>query len=366
MTKKRFLLIFFVITLLVTIALLLWRCIGFENTKKQPASPREVAQHGSIDNAYSIHTPYGMKKRSDSSDDMQQEFSSAAFQEKMREMITVVNHPVVFYGKVVDQHGDGIEGVYVHLDTTRDAFLDSGYVESGIYEFFVKTDAGGLFSVQGFNAANISVKALEKTGYMSLKSEMIEASYFTGPVGLNIPIDKPQVFHMWKIEGEPISLVKRNFFKQLYNDGTPQSFRLGSNTQDFGTLNVALSTDKASYSADGQRWNWSFTLEMTEGGIILTDDSLPCNAPESGYKSKVFLLIDANEPNWKKEMQLTAYVVGGNPACYSRVIIEVNSTIRSNVNRSDRNKILNLEIHSFTNPTGTRILPPEEGFSLQK
>lgn len=323
-----------------------------------PAADISITKNDKNNEGYSIHTPYEMlRKQSKLGDDFERIIKNSEKQRSLRANIKTMNNPVDFYGRVLDQYGNAIPSVSISCQTMRTALLDSGAVDAGTYVFTVKTDAEGLFSIKGFSAINFSVKNLEREGYIPAEEELTKSTYSTEPGKVISSASAPKIFHMWKLDGEREPVLRDMHHCRPFNDGTAEEIKINQGNESLGSILITVKVDTDSYSPDRRRWNWSFTAEVPDGGILLTDAPMPYLAPESGYASKIYLQMNTGDPNWNGDSELTAYVASGNPLRYSRMVFKINTDIGRAVDFKARNRV-HVDLLSESNPSGSRLLIP--------
>ncbi len=128
-------------------------------------------------------------------------------------------------------------------------------------------------------------------------------------------------------------------------DGTPVNIDLL--TQNIGnTGQVKISELKPEYQSWKLATNWSFRMEIAEGGFLEQNDDFPFEAPTSGYQSVVNFQFQKDGTNWTEGINKKFYIKFGSPARYGR--FQVQTTI------SNGGALITYAI----NPDGSRNLEP--------
>jgi len=84
------------------------------------------------------------------------------------------NRKVNFYGKLVDQHGNPVEGVRLDLEilSYQNSFID--YLKTGreqiVKKFSMTTDANGMFSVEKKEGTTFKIEKMTKDGYDAMSN----------------------------------------------------------------------------------------------------------------------------------------------------------------------------------------------------
>ena len=94
--------------------------------------------------------------------------------------------------------------------------------------------------------------------------------------------------------------------------------------------------------------NWSFTLSITNGGLIENQDEFQFEAPNSGYQPTVEYDFIKGETNWTRQAVKQFYVTFGQPPKYG--------WLRIKSNLAQQTVFLTYAI----NPTGSQNLEPAQ------
>ncbi len=214
-------------------------------------------------------------------------------------LLTNWQAPIEFYGKVVDQNSNAVAGATVsfHWMEVPD--------ETGSRSTTSESDAEGLFSLQGARGPSLSV-SVSKEGYYPRRGAaqygpLAAASFAPAP-------ENPVIFQLRK-KGTPETLIAVNRSYRIPRDGTPVSIDLvtGVNTTgEIGTLVLRCWTnDQGEHS--GEKYDWRCRLSIPGGGLLLTDEEFPFLAPEPGYAASTEILMAADRPDWKDDVDLKLF-----------------------------------------------------------
>jgi hypothetical protein len=268
---------------------------------------------------------------------------------EVREVMNQANQPVSFWGLVVDQDNQPLQGVRVKLSLKHTREILPGATQD-VFEYFdTVTDPRGLFSLTGKKGALLSLEKLEKDGYEA--SNLSGRPFWYAPAleaMRHLPdAQKPEVFRMWKLAGAE-KLLSKNIGTRIPYDGTPVYFDLlkAQETARGGDIKVTLSRTPLNIKRGRERYDWTATIEAVEGGVIASTDEFMYLAPESGYESKLVLFVSANDPAWSPQKSVSFYLKSKGK--YARVRAEFATD-------SEKTKT-GFMLGAYINPSGSRNL----------
>jgi hypothetical protein len=256
------------------------------------------------------------------------------------------------YGKVVDQDGQPIVGAKVR------GSLEFEMADSEEHD--TKTDTQGQFHFLGLHGQSLGIFP-EKDGY-EFNQEIWFAANASRPANYLPDPKNPLLFHMWKLHGgEPMSHATIESFVTW--DGNFKQFDLYESLIDragephpHGTDSNPLGTDgelmvKATrgieFTNNGIReFNWTATLEITNGGLIAFNEPYPYIAPSEGYQTSVTLAGPTNFVDWGNGLRQGFYFKSSAGQAYGRMVIRM---------RAGRNHA-SFDADIYLNPTNSRNL----------
>ena len=213
------------------------------------------------------------------------------------------NDKVAFYGKVVDQHDQPVQGVKVsiRLSGWNRGFLRGGRGLQNRMEFIRHTDAKGRFGIENQDGTSLGIgrDSFHKEGYINpIHLPKGGGSFFYGGYYLedekhHPDPDQPVVYRMWKRSADPPRrLIKRKSGYHCKMNGkwhgrdliTWERLSLKDPRAD-----LILSARIEEQGEDPDVYDWELTLEMLEGGIQATDDAHLFLAPKDGYEKKIVI-----------------------------------------------------------------------------
>jgi hypothetical protein len=249
-------------------------------------------------------------------------------------------HLIEFYGLTVDESNQPVAGVNAHLILTESPATPNGIVETN-----TQSDAQGFFSFSGAVGKLLQVW-LDKNGYYVSKSNRIDFDY----MGYQPNPNQPEVFHLRK-KGAGADLITARY--GVYwdlgvsapLDGTPVWVDF-FNRKVGETGQLEISQTKPPYSAWKTATQWTYKMEIPDGGLVEENDEFPFEAPEGGYQSIVGFDFQQGQ-NWATNLKKDYYIKFGNPPRYGRIHVE--TSIMSGTS-----------LQYAINPDGSRYLEPKD------
>jgi len=248
--------------------------------------------------------------------------------------------PIEFYGKVVDEDNQPVQGVSVSFGVTD---LSS----NGHSTFQTGSDDNGVFSLRGVAGKHLSVN-LEKRGYYV--SNKNQRSFFYAGQNMNfVPNAKqPIVFYLRK-HGRVDRLLTMDFpgfarIAQLPRNGAPVIFDLINGTTNIakgGHIKFEFKGDPV--SRETKRFNWQLRI-TAPGGLQETQVEFPFVAPKDGYVPEIEIHYPENlEDAWQTTIE-RKYFVRLSDGRYGRIAIRLLA----------RNGVFTMQ--SYLNPSGSSNL----------
>ncbi len=264
--------------------------------------------------------------------------------ERLEESLNKWKTPISFYGKVVDENEQPVEGVEAHFSWTD-------LSPNGTSQAVALSDAQGLFLLDGVKGYFLSVD-VEKEGYYTSKAKNQTGFQYAdkGDRFYHVPdSSNPVIFHLRKKgEAEPMVFFERKI-----------DVRKGE------TVSVVLSSDKASPEAvgldvtllenhGGQNKSWAMTLVLPNGGIVPATEEFPVMAPEAGFEPSLQLDLNSKlPPQWIGVYKGGRFYVK-TPGGYG--LVELKMVPGSGYMR----------VRSYYNPSGSRNLEFDESKQINK
>jgi hypothetical protein len=249
-----------------------------------------------------------------------------------------------FYGVVVDQSGSPVSNVLV----TAKVGTYEGFSSGGGEDYTTKTDRNGRFSFTGIRGAGVGF-LLELKGYeynQRLPSSTRPSDYVPDP-------SKPVIFRMWKLQG-PVPMLDTRMTVGIPCDGTPVSFDLATGRKG-GDLVVSLVRNPLHIDRKN-RFDWTLTIAIRNGGLIAVTDPYPNEAPANGYAPSISVTEKATDEAWNREFSNSYYFQGNNGGSYGLIDIDVYTDFEPPPTA--------LGVEIFMNPSGSRNLESDPNHRL--
>jgi hypothetical protein len=215
------------------------------------------------------------------------------------------------YGKVVDQDGQPVVGAKVR------GFLEFEAKDNDD-EHDAKTDEQGRFQFLGLHAQGLAMVP-EKEGYEfnSRISPNVNrpSNYLPDP-------NNPLVITMYKLQGgEPMKHSTVHAY--IPCDGSITRFDLLTGKQDVnGDFSISLSRSPTNIIPN-KPFNWSVTLEVTNGGLQGITNIYPYEAPMDGYQSSISFDFPTNAPKWSSLFTPSLYFKSKDGKVFGRMTIKI-------------------------------------------
>jgi hypothetical protein len=188
--------------------------------------------------------------------------------------------PITFYGRVVDEKGNGVEGAEVKI-------IISDTSQEGTTHYQLKSDSMGLFALGDVRGKGLSVY-VEHPGYLTSKQSRRNFEYAGGTSPFVPNPRSPEIFRLQR-KGEAVPLVKNERLWGVPPDGQIYSVDLlrgkverASHNRGFG-----IQFERTEPNGGGE-FSWKLTFHSEPGGgFIRTEDEFTMVAPASGYQPKI-------------------------------------------------------------------------------
>ncbi len=253
------------------------------------------------------------------------------------------NEAAQLYAVVLDQHGKPVAGAEIKMRVRH--WLPLPWPDGRSIEVVKETDAAGRFELHKVRGDVNYLAEVNKAGY--------SLSQKTGR-GLGMVAgtsEQPVEIKMWK-SGPKEPLVKGEKRFSLIPDGRVYSLDLLQGKKlDHETLpaDIRISITRPEKVEPREKYEWSFTLEAIDGGLIETSDEFMYLAPETGYEPKYHVEFSPDEPRWSSLLKRRFFLRTRDGQVYGSMEIEVLSQYQ------DKSMI---ELNYRMNPAGSRNLEP--------
>lgn len=268
--------------------------------------------------------------------------------EGFRKYVESHNHPIEFYAQVLDQHSNPVPGVRVMIGINQWSMPDPAVLRTGRKEIRLErtSNIDGRFEVRGESGDGFGIVFAPKGGYILSP----RAPKGFGPSAGSI--ENPVIFRMWKLGGSA-PLVSGSKFWGIIPDGRVYTIDFLKQTKVESSHvqgDVRITVDRPSEIPPRSGFNWSFSIEAIDGGLIQTTDDFMYLAPESGYQPRYQFAMSRTNTDWKSELDgLQFYFRSRNGQVYGRIRFDLIP---------DYNRESVFSVNWAINPNGSRNLQP--------
>ena len=283
--------------------------------------------------------------------------------QQQKEKVINSRTKINFWGKVVDQEGNPVEGATVIMHV-RD--FTKGFIGKKIdTECKSVTNSDGIFSLKGKKGHWLFIDNIEKEGYEYDVSENVENRGFNYklPSTINDNYDKPVLYYLKNVSDVAYLVTSRNItcrFEKNISSIEPIYFPdwisiygeyNNLHKEELDTNNDLVITCKI--AEDKSKFSLAFESKSGNSSFYLSDYRLD-EAPEDGYDNKCMYensmidLVKKNKLGLPSQL-FYLYVKGLNGKYYSRIECKVST-------RSFGEYFVFLDYKSYTNPYGKRNL----------
>ncbi len=245
-----------------------------------------------------------------------------AFVEKVLSIAKRSLQDILFYGKVVDQHGAPVRGARVTFVAQGETFA------SGSGTQYTKTDDNGIFIAKDIHGAAFVVEKFEKEGYQSPPRERFLNNYGharKGQYWVDYSAENnPFVFKAWKVGDKGYPNVADANGGYGFRPNTVYSLDFTADhkarVKKKGKLGLDLQVLFEKDSAE----NWTLSLKVPDGGLVEADGLYMNIAPESGYQQE--LQFSGTQQDYEKNrnsiQQMRSYYIHSRGK-YGRLEMEI-------------------------------------------
>jgi hypothetical protein len=312
-----------------TLCLLLWPHRPFNQEKPRPHEPALTTTNQAIQllqaqtaERQPIHAPTNIpqsipKTGMDLYNQMRSNLLSPERRLRLEQMQEDWQTPIEFYGLVVDENTNPVADAQVNFDC-------NDLSKSGTSYYHTQSDANGLFSIKGIKGKLLSVK-VNKEGYYSYHPNG-DYFYYAGENQNFVPDENNPVIFRLRKRGQGVELITSEHGMQLNvdvdvpRDNTPVRVDFFQK-QASATGQLEIRQIKPPWQG---ATNWSFSLNIPDGGLVENQDELQFEAPETGYQSTVEYNFAKDDTNWTTQVSKQFYITFGQPRKYGWFRIESN------------------------------------------
>jgi hypothetical protein len=225
--------------------------------------------------------------------------------------------PIIFYGKIIDQHGAAISDATISYGT-----LDRFDAPGSKYEG--KSDKNGNFSITDIKGAALRV-GVRKAGYYAVPGKSSNAFAYGIGVDSNLQSpptkEEPAIFMLQKM-GVADPLIKVSHTYRISKSGAPIEVDLTSgNKTTHGDIRVETWTQDETPDQRGH-YDWRCRVSVPDGCLIQRSGQFDFEAPIEGYRDYDELVMSQTADDWQAQAR-REYFFKFNDGRYARIRFEI-------------------------------------------
>ncbi len=238
--------------------------------------------------------------------------------------------PINFYGRVIDQNGQPVQGAKVRLQWTDMS-------AAGTTEKFTETDVQGMFSLTNEKGKRLSV-FVAKDGYRAVKRGRASFEYaaFFEPNYIEPDPNNPVIFE----------LIEKARGRTSDKDGTGNKTSTGWLCGQGAVEWSCFVRSAASRNQVKPDQPWAMQVAVKGGGLQCAVDEFPVETPTAGYQSSVTIDRKSPKPSGWSGLYQGGVLYVKTTQGYGRV--EIRMLAGDNKAR----------VTTYLNPSGSRNLEP--------
>lgn len=220
--------------------------------------------------------------------------------EEIRNFFQHADIRMEFYGKVVDENGQGMPDVTIHYTIQKAGnYLESGMIENTDEKKRIQSSADGTFEIKGAKGLTLAVGPFEKVGYRDGLRDPRSFGFKGTPELHQANSREPITF---VIISSDIPKTKQTCNKTLefaWNQGEVR-IPLGKKLGDFVLVPTRLK------SQDELRdFDWNIKVSMDRAELASLGEYYAPIAPDAGYQSSFEYGARKGDSKWRGGLQAT-------------------------------------------------------------
>jgi hypothetical protein len=246
--------------------------------------------------------------------------------------------PIEFYGKVVDQYGDPVEGARVDFSCNDDS-------DEGTTNYSRASNNDGIFSIAGIRGKLLVVK-VSKPGYYTSRRNPSSFYYAGGNENFLPDAANPVRYLLYK-KGQVETVDAKDFpgltrIEQLRSSGVPKGIDLlEGRAVPIQNAHLILEFWRENTNRSARVYDWRCRFTIPDGGLVETAEEFAFEAPEKGYIEAIEVKMSSEDENWESAIRRKYYI---------RLPGELYGSVE--IYLSGRNGVF--KVRSVINPSGSR------------
>ena len=229
--------------------------------------------------------------------------------------------PIVFYGRVMDQHDNPVAEATV-------IYYISDHPERNSSQYQGITDGDGFFSISEVTGISLAVQ-VSKNGYLKLppnNPRVTSSGMFDYAAGTNRHLpdrNSPVIFRLHKV-GPAEQLVRvgeKNF--RIARDGSPLTISVDE--QGSHQLVLRCWNQELQRLASQRQYDWRLEITVPNGGLVTRKDAFDFEAPEALYMPSDTVEMPASLANQWRSFAERSYFIRFGDGTFARVNLRMRA-----------------------------------------
>lgn len=262
--------------------------------------------------------------------------------EEIRDFFQQADTRMDFYGRVVDQNGNGVEGVTIHYKARKAGnYLESGIIENTDKKSQAISKADGRFEIREEEGLTLSIGPLEKTAYRDGSKNPRDFGFKGAP---EVHYSDPQNAVEFIVISSNVPKTRGIYNERLqftWNQGAvriPLTGKLGD---------IVLMPTRALEANQVRDFDWNVEISMEGSELASLSDDTAEIAPNHGYQKNFHYGSAHGASHWTGAIQ-ARYAFRTSNGIFGKIIFELTARTP--------NGLPNGSLEVYLNESGSRNL----------
>lgn len=218
--------------------------------------------------------------------------------EKIRDFLQNADTRIDFFGHIVDQDGNGVEGVMINYRVHKAGdYLESEVIKNIDEKMQTLSNVNGRFEIKGAKGLTLSIGPLAKNGYRDGSKNPRSFGFKSTPELHQADPQKPIEFVVVRMDVSKTIEIYDNRLSFVWNQGDVRIF-LG------GKLgNIVFSPTRAWETNQLRDFDWKIKVRMENAELSSLGDDSAEIAPKEGYQSTFEYGASKGDAKWRGGVQ---------------------------------------------------------------
>lgn len=200
--------------------------------------------------------------------------------EEIKDFFKHADTNINFFGKVIDQNGNGVAGVGIHYHVSKSGiYNESGEIKNTDERNKTLSDVAGKFEIRGAKGLTLSIGPLEKAGYRDGSKSPRSYGYKGTPELHSSDPNKPVEFVIVRDDVPKTKEIYQKRLRFAWNQGEVR-IPLGNKLGD-----IIIVPSRMKKSEELRDFDWNVKVNMEQAELISLGEYYAPIAPDAGYQS---------------------------------------------------------------------------------